>query len=491
MRIFGMQRDPRARFRRFSVWNAQLVPIREYKLKGRMKPMDFDRIKSRLDALLAGGKKAELRGALNMLNEVDIAEYLETLDNEKMLVVFRLLPKDISAEVFSYMDNDQRTRIMEAMDDSEAIKLIDDMFIDDAVDFLEELPAGVVKRMLQGCDEKKRQLINQFLRYPENSAGSIMTIEYMEFHLGTTVGQAMAEIRRTGVDKETINTLYILDDSRKLLGTVGLRKLLLATDDRVVEDLMNTQVISVHTTDDQEVVADTVRKYDLLSIPVVDHEDRLVGIITVDDIVDVIEEENTEDFEKMAAMLPSDDEYLKTSVFKLAKNRLPWLLILMISATFTGMIITHFETVLSSAAGIGVALTACIPMLMDTGGNCGAQASTLAIRGLALGEIELKDIGRVLWKEVRVALILGVILALVNFLRIWFFTPYDKTVAFVVSLAMFFTIIIAKSIGCTLPLLAKAIHLDPALMASPIITTLVDAASLTVLFTFASTIMKV
>ena len=453
--------------------------------------MDFDRIKSRLDALLAGGKKAELRGALNMLNEVDIAEYLETLDNEKMLVVFRLLPKDISAEVFSYMDNDQRTRIMEAMDDSEAIKLIDDMFIDDAVDFLEELPAGVVKRMLQGCDEKKRQLINQFLRYPENSAGSIMTIEYMEFHLGTTVGQAMAEIRRTGVDKETINTLYILDDSRKLLGTVGLRKLLLATDDRVVEDLMNTQVISVHTTDDQEVVADTVRKYDLLSIPVVDHEDRLVGIITVDDIVDVIEEENTEDFEKMAAMLPSDDEYLKTSVFKLAKNRLPWLLILMISATFTGMIITHFETVLSSAAGIGVALTACIPMLMDTGGNCGAQASTLAIRGLALGEIELKDIGKVLWKEVRVALILGVILALVNFPRIWFFTPYDKTVAFIVSLAMFFTIIIAKSIGCTLPLLAKAIHLDPALMASPIITTLVDAASLTVLFTFASTIMKV
>ena len=448
--------------------------------------MDFDRIKSRLDALLAGGKKAELRGALNMLNEVDIAEYLETLDNEKMLVVFRLLPKDISAEVFSYMDNDQRTRIMEAMDDSEAIKLIDDMFIDDAVDFLEELPAGVVKRMLQGCDEKKRQLINQFLRYPENSAGSIMTIEYMEFHLGTTVGQAMAEIRRTGVDKETINTLYILDDSRKLLGTVGLRKLLLATDDRVVEDLMNTQVISVHTTDDQEVVADTVRKYDLLSIPVVDHEDRLVGIITVDDIVDVIEEENTEDFEKMAAMLPSDDEYLKTSVFKLAKNRLPWLLILMISATFTGMIITHFETVLSSAAGIGVALTACIPMLMDTGGNCGAQASTLAIRGLALGEIELRDIGRVLWKEVRVAMMLGIVLALVNFVRIWFFTPYDKDVAFVVSLAMFFTIIIAKSIGCTLPLLAKAIHLDPALMASPIITTMVDAASLTILFTIAN-----
>ena len=448
--------------------------------------MDFERIKTRLDALLAAGRKAELRGALNMLNEVDIAEYLETLDNERVLVVFRLLPKDISAEVFSYMDNDQRTRIMEAMDDAEAMRLIDDMFIDDAVDFLEELPAGVVKRMLQGCDEKKRQLINQFLRYPENSDGSIMTIEYMEFHLGTTVGQAMAEIRRTGVDKETINTLYILDESRKLLGTVGLRKLLLASDDKQVEELMNTQVISVHTTDDQEVVADTVRKYDLLSIPVVDHEDRLVGIITVDDIVDVIEEENTEDFEKMAAMLPSDNEYLKTSVFTLAKNRLPWLLILMISATFTGMIITHFENVLSTAAGIGVALTACIPMLMDTGGNCGAQASTLAIRGLALGEIELRDIGRVLWKEVRVAMMLGIVLALVNFVRIWFFTPYDKDVAFVVSLAMFFTIIIAKSIGCTLPLLAKAIHLDPALMASPIITTMVDAASLTILFTIAN-----
>ncbi|MBQ8508119.1 MAG: magnesium transporter [Clostridia bacterium] len=451
--------------------------------------MDFDRIKNRLDALLAAGKKAEMRGALNMLNEVDIAEYLETLDNEKMLMVFRLLPKDISAEVFSYMDNDQRTRIMEAMDDTEAMRLIDDMFIDDAVDFLEELPAGVVKRMLQGCDEKKRQLINQFLRYPENSAGSIMTIEYMEFRLGTTVGQAMAEIRRTGVDKETINTLYIIDESRKLLGTVGLRKIILSTDDKLVDELMNTQAISVHTTDDQEVVADTVRKYDLLSIPVVDHEERLVGIITVDDIVDVIEEENTEDFEMMAAMLPSDDEYLKTSVITMVKNRLPWLLIMMVLSTLTGMIITHFEGILSGAQGVGVALMASVPMLMGTGGNCGSQASTLAIRGLALGEIELKDIFRVLWREVRVALILGAVLAVVNFARIWFLTPDNRSVALIVSLAMFATVIIAKALGCTLPLLAKAIHLDPALMASPIITTVVDAASLTVLFTFATRIL--
>ena len=448
--------------------------------------MDFERIRSKLDALLEANKKAELRGALNMLNEVDIAEYLETLDNERVLMVFRLLPKDVAADVFAYMDNDQRTRIMEALGDEEAMRIIDDMFVDDAVDFLEELPAGVVKRMLANCDEKRRDLLNQFLRYPENSAGRIMTIEYVEFHVGVTVGQAMAEIRRTAPDKETINTLYILDDRRELLGTIALRKLLLANDDKKVEDLMNTQVISVRTTDDQELVADTVRKYDLLSIPVVDHENRLVGIVTVDDIVDVIEEENTEDFEKMAAMLPSDDEYLKTSVVTLAKNRLPWLLILMISATFTGMIITHFENVLANSASIGVALVACIPMLMDTGGNCGAQASTLAIRGLALGEIEIRDVGKILWKEFRVALILGVVLALVNFLRIWFLTPYDKDVAFVVSLAMFFTVIIAKAIGCTLPLLAKAVHLDPALMASPIITTLVDAASLTILFTIAT-----
>lgn len=453
--------------------------------------MDFDRIKSRLDALLEAGRKAELRGALNMLNEVDIAEYLETLDNEKVLRVFRLLPKDISAEVFSYMDNDQRTRIMSAMDDSEAMRLIDDMFFDDAVDLLEELPAGVVKRMLQGCDEKKRQLINQFLRYPENSAGSIMTIEYMEIRLGTTVGQAMAEIRRTGVDKETINTLYIIDESRKLLGTVGLRKLILSTDDRLVDELMNTQIISVHTTDDQEVVADSVRKYDLLSIPVTDHEDRLVGIITVDDIVDVIEEENTEDFEKMAALLPSDDEYLKTSVFEMAKNRLPWLVFMMLMATLTGLIVTYFEDVLSSAAGIGVTLTASIPLLMGTGGNCGSQASTLAIRGLALGEIEIKDIFRVLWKEVRVALMLGLILAVLNYVRMIFMADATQAVAMTVSLAMFVTVIIAKALGCTLPLLAKTIHLDPALMASPIITTLVDAASLTVLFTIATRVLHI
>lgn len=462
-----------------------------------MKPMDFEKIRARLDKLVAEGRKGELRGALSMLNEVDIAEYMEDLDNEKMLMVFRLLPKDIAADVFAYMDADQRQRVIEAMDDNEAVRLVDDMFIDDAVDFLEELPAGVVKRVLKGCDAQKRALINQFLRYPENSAGSIMTIEYMELHVGTTVGEAMAEIRRTGLDKETIYTLYVLDAQRKLLGTLPLRKLLLAQDDVKVETLMNQQFVCVHTTDDQELVADTVRKYDLISIPVVDHEERMIGIITIDDIVDVIEEENTEDFEKMAAMLPSEDEYLKTGVLTLAKNRMPWLLFLMISAIFTGMIITHYEVALKTSA-FGVVLTACIPMLMGAGGNCGSQASTLTIRGLALGEVELKDIFKLLWKEVRVGLIVGAVLSVVTFaLYTFWLGDMDATIAqriptaLTIAVAVYITVIVAKAIGCTLPLLAKAVHLDPALMASPLITTIVDICSLLVLFSVATEVLHV
>lgn len=462
-----------------------------------MKPMDFEKIRARLDKLVAEGRKGELRGALSMLNEVDIAEYMEELDNEKMLMVFRLLPKDIAADVFAYMDADQRQRVIEAMDDNEAVRLVDDMFIDDAVDFLEELPAGVVKRVLKGCDAQKRALINQFLRYPENSAGSIMTIEYMELHVGTTVGEAMAEIRRTGLDKETIYTLYVLDAQRKLLGTLPLRKLLLAQDDVKVETLMNQQFVCVHTTDDQELVADTVRKYDLISIPVVDHEERMIGIITIDDIVDVIEEENTEDFEKMAAMLPSEDEYLKTGVLTLAKNRMPWLLFLMISAIFTGMIITHYEVALKTSA-FGVVLTACIPMLMGAGGNCGSQASTLTIRGLALGEVELKDIFKLLWKEVRVGLVVGAVLSLVTFaLYAFWLGDMDATIAqriptaLTIAVAVYITVIVAKAIGCTLPLLAKAVHLDPALMASPLITTIVDICSLLVLFSVATEVLHV
>ena len=452
--------------------------------------MDFETIRMRLDKLLAEGRKGELRGALTMLNEVDIAEYLETLDNEKVLMVFRLLPKDISADVFAYMDNAQRQRIIETMDDAEAMRLVDDMFVDDAVDFLEELPAGVVKRMLKNCDENKRQLINQFLRYPENSAGSIMTIEYMELHRGTTVGEAMAEIRRTGPDKETIYTLYVLDERRKLLGTVPLRKLLVSKDDVQVESLMNQQFVCVHTTDDQEAVADTVRKYDLISIPVVDNEERMIGIITIDDIVDVIEEENTEDFERMAAMFPSEDTYLKTSVLTLVKNRMPWLLILMISGIFTGIIIQHYEDILRTTLSGGV-LTACIPILMDTGGNCGSQASTLTIRGLALGEITPHDLGKVLFKELRVGMLVGALLALCGFGIAVFAFGGTIGAATTIAIALFFAVVMAKVLGCMLPVLAKSIKLDPALMASPLITTIVDVGSLIILFMVAINVLHV
>ena len=453
--------------------------------------MSWDRIKERLDQLLNSNRHGELRGALMMLNEVDIAEYLSTLEPEKVLLVYRLLPKDISADVFSYMDGDQREKLLDSIGDEEISRLMEEMFIDDAVDFLEELPAGVVKRILSVCKPEKRALINQFLRYPENSAGSIMTIEYCEFHQGITVKEAMDEIRRTGLDKETLYTLYVIDVQRKLIGTIPLRKLIIAKEDALIDHLMDQNFISVTTTDDQELVADTVRKYDLMSIPVVDKESRLVGIVTIDDIVDVIEDENTEDFEKMAGLVPSEDTYLKTSVFSLAKNRIPWLLILMISATFTGMIITHFEDLLTTSGAIGVALTACIPMLMDTGGNCGAQASTLVIRGLALGEIEFKDILRIWWKEARVALMVGAVLALVNFARLVLLNRLALSVCAIVSVSMYLTVIIAKSIGCTLPLMAKKIGLDPALMASPLITTIVDACSLGILFTIATAVLGI
>ena len=452
--------------------------------------MSWDRIKERLDKLLQTNRHGELRGALMMLNDVDIAGYLDTLEADKVLLVFRLLPKDVSADVFSYMDDDQRAKLMESISDQEISRLVDEMFVDDAVDFLEELPAGVVKRILAACQPEKRELINQFLRYPDYSAGSIMTIEFCEFHQGITVREAMDEIRRTALDKETLNTLYVIDMQRKLIGTIPLRKLILAKEDTVIDNLMNTNFISVTTTDDQEMVADTVRKYDLICIPVVDKENRLVGIITVDDVVDVIEEENTEDIETMAALLPSEDEYLKTSVLVLAKNRIPWLLFLMLSAIITGMIITRFEGLLMDSGAIGVALTACIPMLMGTGGNCGSQASTLVIRGLALGELSMGDIVKILWKEIRVAVMVGAVLSIINFARLLFLSHLSITVSLVVSASMFITVLLAKSIGCTLPIMAKRINLDPALMASPLITSIMDACSLLILFTIATNVLS-
>lgn len=449
--------------------------------------MEWEAIEARLNTFLQNGRRSELRGALMMLNVVDIAQYMENLDRDKLLMVFRILPKDISADVFSYMSPEQRQTLVESIGDQEIRALMEDMFLDDAVDFLEEMPANVVKRVLQNTTSETRNLINHFLQYPEYSAGSIMTIEFLEFHPEDTVKSAMDIIRRVGLDKETIYTLYIIDSARKLIGTLALRKMILASEDTLLSDMMDRNPVSVFTTDDQEKVADTVRHYDLLAIPVVDKESRLVGIITADDVMDVIEEENTEDFEKMAGLTPSEDEYLKTSPFRLALNRIPWLMIMAAVAIFTGMIIKGFEDVLATS----IVLTSCIPMLMNTGGNCGSQASTLIIRGIALGEIEFKDWLRALWKEFRVGLMVGVVLFIFTFLLVKLIYGAAFMEALVVALALYATVLIAKALGCTLPLVAKKVGFDPALMASPFITTLVDATSLTIYFLIATNILQI
>ncbi|MBR0220059.1 MAG: magnesium transporter [Clostridia bacterium] len=461
--------------------------------------MEWEAIQKRLNDLLEKGRHGELRGAMMMLNEVDIAQYMEGLDKEKLLLVFRILPKDISADVFSYMSDEQKQTLIESIGDQEIRALIDDMFLDDAVDFLEEMPSSVVRRVLQTTDTEKRNLINQFLRYPEYSAGSLMTIEYLEFFSDVTVRGAMDIIRREGLDKETIYTLYIVDSTHHLIGTLALRKMILASEETVLSDIMDRNPVCVHTLDDQEKVAEVVRHYDLMAIPVVDKEDRLVGIITADDIMDVIEEETTEDFEKMAALTPSDDEYLKTSPFKLALNRIPWLLVMAIIAIFTGLIITQYEDVLQATGSVGIILTSCIPMLMDTGGNCGAQSSTLIIRGLSLGQITLKDFFKALWKEFRVAVIVGAVLFVFTLFRVKFVNPLFMedgsgitwSVAFVVAAALFGTIMLAKALGCAMPMLAKRLKLDPALMASPMITTVVDMSSLFIYFSIAKAVLKI
>ncbi len=446
-----------------------------------------------ISTMLRDGKFAALHSQLCEINVVDIAQEMEELETNDLLRVFRLLPKDASADVFSYLDSDSQERLVNSITDKELEVLVDDMYIDDTVDFLEEVPANVVRRVLVHAAPETRDLINRFLRYPESSAGSIMTSEMVELHDNFTAQQAIDHIRKTGIDKETLYTCYCIDHTRKLVGAVPLRRLLLSKDDELVSDIMfdDDQLISVKTIDDQEQVADIARKYDLLSVPVVDNEERLVGIITIDDIVDVIEDENTEDFEKMALLLPSEDEYLKTGVFKLAKNRLLWLMILMVSATFTGMIIENFEDKLAVIAG----LTAAIPMLMDTGGNAGNQVSTLIIRGLALGEIKIKDYFKILYKEIRVALICGIVLATVNFGRMFLIrmvtgTETSTSVFFVVCISMLCAVIVAKSIGCSLPILAKLLKLDPALMAGPMITTLVDAITLLIYFGFANAFIQ-
>ncbi|WP_312810467.1 magnesium transporter [Sedimentibacter sp.] len=437
--------------------------------------------------LLEQGKYADAKIEIIKMNVVDIAQLFEELEQQKLLVIFRILPKEIASGVFSYISNELQRYIIESITDKEIKNILDELFFDDTIDFLEEMPSNIVKKVLKNTDESTRNLINQFLNYPEYSAGSIMTIEYADLKKEMTIEQAIKHIKHTGVDKETIHTCYVIDEFRKLEGVISLRKIILSEDDLLVKDIMKSDVIYVNTHDDQEKIAALFKKYDLLSMPVVDNERRLVGIVTIDDIIDIIDQENTEDFEKMAAMQPSEEEYLKTNAFVLAKNRLTWLIILMISATFTGNIIRNFDAVLQSV----VILTAFIPMLMDTGGNAGSQSSTLIIRGLALGEINLKDVFKVLWKEFQVSLLVGVALSALNFIRIYYFEKVDLLVSVTVCITLLFTVVLAKIVGGMLPILAKKIKLDPALMAGPLITTIVDAVTLIVYFSMAKWLLGI
>ena len=423
----------------------------------------------------------KLKERLVDLNEVDIALFIEELDSEKTVVVFRMLPKELATDVFACLPVEKQQHIINSITDRELNFIMDDLFVDDAVDMLEELPATIVKRVLQNASPDTRKLINQFLKYPENSAGSIMTAEYVGLKKRMTVEQAFAYIRKHGVDKETIYTCYVMDDKRHLEGVVTVKDLLMNPYETVIGEIMDTRVIKAVTTEDREEVVDTFNKYDLLSLPVVDQENRLVGIITVDDAVDVMEQEATEDFEKMAAMLPSERPYLKTSVLQLAKNRILWLLILMLSSTITGSILAEYEAAFAAVP----LLVTFIPMLMSTGGNSGSQSSTMIIRGMSVGEIEPSDILKVIWKEVRVGVICGLCLAVVNYVRLIIIYPGREMICLTVVLSIFFIVIIAKTIGCTLPIGAKVLKLDPAIMASPMITTIVDCLSLMIYFALA------
>lgn len=427
----------------------------------------------------------KLKDVLTEMNEVDIATFIEELDSEKTVVVFRMLPKELASDVFACLEVDKQEHIINSITDYELGTIVDDLFVDDAVDMLEELPANVVKRVLKNARPDTRKLINQFLNYPENSAGSIMTAEYVGLKQSMTVEQAFAYIRKNGVDKETIYTCYVMDAKRRLEGVVTVKDLLMNPYEEIIGNIMDTHVIKAFTTEDQEEVADSFQKYDLLSLPVVDHEERLVGIVTVDDVVDVMEQEATEDFEKMAAMLPSEKPYLKTGVFQLAKNRIAWLLVLMISSMITGGILAKYE----AAFAVIPLLVTFIPMLTDTGGNAGSQSSTMIIRGMAVGEIEPGDLFKVLWKELRVGIIVGAILGFVNYIRLVILYPGREMLCLTVVLSLMVTVVIAKTIGCVLPIAAKVFHMDPAIMAAPLITTIVDAVSLIIYFQLACSLL--
>ncbi len=439
----------------------------------------------KISEFLTGRKFAEIRKLLSDANPVDIAQMFEELDEEDVIRVFRLLPKEVAAETFSYMSSEAQKNIVESMTDRELSGIIDELFLDDTVDLIEEMPASVVKKVLANTFGEKRSLINRFLQYKEDSAGSIMTIEFVDLKKEMTVEKAFEHIRKTGVDKETIYTCYVIDANRVLEGVITVKDLLLAAPSDIVGDIMDTNIIYATTDEDKEDVAHIFHKYDFMSLPVVDKEKRLVGIVTFDDAMDVMEEENTEDFEKMAAIMPSERPYLKTSIFEHAKHRIVWLMVLMISATFTGAIISSFE----DAFKVIPVLVAFIPMLMDTGGNSGSQTSTLIIRGMALGEIEGRDVLRVWWHEIAVSLILGAALAAVSILKTYFLNGGNIRLSVTVSLSLYATVIIAQSIGCLLPIAVKKVGLDPAVAASPIITTIVDACALSIYFAVAKAFM--
>ena len=413
---------------------------------------------------------------------MDIASFIEELDSEKTVVVFRMMPKELATEVFACLPVEKQQHIITSITDYELRSIIDDLYVDDAVDMLEELPASIVKRVLQNSSPDTRKLINQFLNYPENSAGSVMTAEYVGLKKQMTVEEAFAYIRKYGVDKETIYTCYVTAADRRLIGLVTVKTLLLSDKATTVGEIMERNVISVRTDTDRELVAQELSKYDFLAMPVTDGENRLVGIVTFDDAIDVMQEEATEDIEKMAAITPTDKPYLKTGVVESFIKRIPWLCLLMISATFTGAIITYFEDALAKA----VILTAFIPMLMDTGGNAGSQSSVTIIRGLSLGEISMRDILRILWKEMRVALLCGVALGIVGFGKLMLLDQVGLRVALVVCFTLVVTVLTANLVGATLPMLAKRLGFDPAVMASPFITTIVDALSLLFFFNIAS-----
>ena len=451
-----------------------------------------DELLEKIEEMTRRKQYKALRDILVELEPADIADLFDDLPEEMLPLLFRLLPKEPAAELFVELEPDVQEMLIRGFSNTELKEVLDELYLDDAVDIVEEMPAGVVKRILKHADPDTRKSINEILKYPEDTAGSLMTTEFVDLKRDMTVEDALKRIRRTGTDKETINVCYVVDPARKLLGIASLRTILLSDEDDSIEDIMDPNVISVTTLEDKEDVAQTFSKYNFIALPVVDKENRLVGIITVDDAIDVMEEETTEDFEKMAAMLPSDKPYLKTGVLETWKARIPWLL--MLSATFTGIILNHYETALAAC----IVLNSFIPMLTGTGGNSGTQASTAVIRALSLDEVEFSDLGHVIWKELRVALLCGACLGGANFVKMMLVdrallhnAAVTPTVALVVCLTLVFVVFFAKLVGCSLPILAERIGLDPAVMASPFISTIVDAISLIIYFRFASLLLGI